>query len=246
MKSTAEVWKPTTEQVESMILSSRLSSFLVLSPETEALTAVNALDESFTAMFIDTKFGKSVSTNKALFHNIPAVLKTVKSIGVGSAEFRISEGTFVVSDESSRVKCNFQFASPTILKTVLSMVEDEKYKGVVEFIVKNDEASSFSFPKSLFNDIKTFGAGDYNTIAFAKDKIVLYDNTGSTDFSQKPSVEIKLESDLFKEDKRFDLGAELFTLLPPADYKCTISPPGYLLFDDSFGKMFILASNINE
>lgn len=239
-KTEVDALELTQDQLDILSNCSKVSNFLFFVEGSDTIVSTNSLEESFTILFAKKGFGFKPTTDKIVMHNLSAVIKTIKTIGRENCVIKFGEDKFFLSDKDGNIKCNYLYANKKIVSTVMKV--HTNIDDIIEGVKDNPESKTFTFKKSYFSLVKTLAA-EHNTMSFNKDKIVMYDNTGSTEISDKSNTEIKIDSGI-EEDIRFDVDLSLFGLVCPDDYQCTISPDGFILFESESAGIYGIAANI--
>jgi len=235
-------WQVSEKQFEVLQNCSKLNNFLYINKDSDVIISINALDD-FSAFYVSEDFKFKTDRDNIVLHNLSNVIKTIKTIGLENSKITFNENKFDVTSNNEKIKCNYLYAPIDSVSTIKEIYKN--YKDIISGVKDNPDSKTFKFSKEYFASVKLFNTGEYNTLTFLNNAIVLYDKTGSTKIDEKSNIEISIDSDI-TEDIRFDIDLNLFNIINPSDYVCTLSPDGFILFQNETGDTYGLASNILE
>jgi hypothetical protein len=232
------LWDLTDEQYKILTNCAKINSVVYINGNSTNIISTNILDKSFTILYINEKFNFN-KENEFILLNLNEILKTIKMVGKG--KIFIEKENIIITDENEDVKCKYLYGNPDIIKDISKVYES--YSKIISSIKEGENVEVVEFKSDYFKTIKKFSNVNFNVLSIQNNKIVLYNNLGSTDIKIRDSIEINMENVLLKN--RFDIDVSLISLIEEDDYTCYFSPIGFVLFENkTTGNIYGIASNI--
>jgi len=239
--SDKNIWKITPEQINILSNCQKVNEIILIKESTNTLVSVDALDDSFTMIYINEDFNYGID-KEIVVHNLSEILKSIKNIENPSITF--SDDRISVTDIDGNIKCNFLYATNDLVDGIRGIYDS--YDKLIDGIKEDEDKYEFKITENEFNLIKKFTSFGHNSLSFVNGKIIIYDNTASNDVNIKDNIEIKIpESDSINKDFRIDLDIALFKKMQTGKYDCTLSSQGFALFQETDGmNIYGIVSNI--
>ena len=237
----SNVWKITPEQVRILSNCQRVNDIILIKASAEAVISVDALDESFTMIYINEQFDYPIS-KEIIAHSLSEILKSAKNIN--EPRIVLTDDRISVTDKEGNIRCNYLYADDNLVVDIRGIYD--AYNNIITGIKEDADRYVFKITDNEFNLIRKFISFGHNSLSFVNGKIIIYDNTASSDVSLKDNIEIKIpKCDSIGNDFRLDIDIALFKKMQPGNYNCSLSSQGLALFEQTDGgNIYGIVSNI--
>lgn len=229
-------WKISKEQIDKLNICKKINEIILIPKNTKKIIAIDALDTSFSIIYINNNM--NYEGDEIILNNLSEFIKSINIMN-NNADIKINDTKLSITDETGEIICNYNFAFSDLVNSVREIYD--KTDDIITLIKSNKESSSFTFSQKDFDNIKKFSLINYNTLVFIKGKIVLFDNTGTNEISNKNTIEINKSE--IENDIRVDIDINSFSKIKPGNYTCTYNNQ-FVLFEEIDGdNIFAVAAN---